>query len=205
MNGATRTVSGRLARAGGSGVVALAAVLACAPPVWAQTWSASTQPANGNIAGAAGTRIGWGYEIRNEDAANWLVLTAVGADAFQHGVAEVLFDLPIVAPSSSAARGFSGQDGLFALTWNNDAPIGFVNFGSFALSAEWWDGDPYAGGQWLKPAADVLLGYSAIVAVPELPPLAMLPLGLAMIALTRHRRQSRSALQQATADPVTWT
>lgn len=188
----THHVARRLSAArAGLGALALASLLLGAPAAWAQQWSAATMPLDGNIAGTAGARIGWGYQIDNQEATNWLVLTGLSADAVQHAVADSLFDLPIIAPGASAMTAYAGATGLYALTWDADAPVGFVNFGSFVLSAEWWDGDPLAGGQFLALADDISLNYSALVTqVPELPPAAMLLLGLA--ALQLRRRFSRA-------------
>ena len=41
------------------------------------------------------------------------------------------------------------------------APTGFVNEGSFGLSGQWWNGDPFNGGGLIATATDVALPYSA--------------------------------------------
>jgi hypothetical protein len=165
-------------------------VLAYAPAALAQTWAAATLPLDGNIAGTASQRIGWGYKIENLDTQKWLVLTGLAADAFQQSTVETLFDLPVLAPGTSASKSFSGgTDGLFALRWNVAATTGFVNTGNFELAAEWWNGDPLAGGQFVANAATVLLRYSAVVtAVPEASAASMLMLGIAAVALWKRSR-----------------
>jgi MYXO-CTERM domain-containing protein len=170
-------------------VLAGVATLAVAPAAWAQNWVAATLPADGNISGDAGQRIGWGYQINNPDATLWLVLTSVAADAFNQATAEVLFDLPVLAPGNAVSQPFAGADGLVALTWDALAAPGFVNSGVFELAAEWWSGDPLAGGAFVVAAPTLQLDYSAIVAtpVPEATPASMLLLGLAALALARRK------------------
>jgi hypothetical protein len=161
----------------------------------AQTWSAGTLPENGQIQGAPGTRIGWGYEIENADSSLWLVLTAISADALSQATGESLFDLPIVAPGAMVSVSFVGDQGLFALTWGAAAPIGFVNAGSFTLSAEWWNGDPLQGGGFVGLAADTSLPFSAtVVAVPEAPAACLLLCGLGVLALRQCARRGGGAV-----------
>ena len=169
-----------------AGLVALLGV----PVAWAQNWAAATLPADGNIGGAAGQRIGWGYQINNPEAALWLVMTSVTADAFNQAAGEALFDLPVLAPGGAVSQSFAGTDGLYALTWNAQAALGFVNSGVFELTAEWWNGDPLAGGAFVVAAPTLKLDYSAIVTtpVPEATPASMLLLGLASLAVARRLR-----------------
>lgn len=146
-------------------VLALAATLAlCAQTALAAPiWSAATLPGNGVVAGAAGSTVGWGYEIVNPEAALWLVLTGVSADVFEHGTPLALFDLPVIAPAASVSTPFDGVAGLYGLAWDADAPEGFSNLGNFVLTAEWWDGDPFAGGRLVEQADALSLAYSATV------------------------------------------
>jgi hypothetical protein len=55
---------------------------------------------------------------------------------------------------------------LFALTWAASAPTGFINSGLFTLSAEWWSGDPFAGGSFLQNALDETAAFTATVSQP---------------------------------------
>ena len=171
--------------------------LASAAPIWI----ASTLPGSGNISGVAGSTIGWGYEIANQDASLWLVLTSVSADAFQHAVGDALFDLPILAPGVGDSVAFDGSHGLFALTWDTDAQEGFVNFGNFVLRAEWWDGDPLAGGNFVATAPNKLLAYSALVADAPVGGTVPLPdtLVLSVSALALMAAQRRSTAGKAAA------
>jgi hypothetical protein len=173
-----------------------AALLFCMQSALAQPlWSAATAPLDGNIGGPAGSTIGWGYQIDNPDAALWLVLTGVSADPFLNATPLALFDLPVLAPGATLSRAFDGVNGLYGLIWGASAPVGFVNTGAFLLTAEWWSGDPLAGGVFVELAENATLEYSAIVTqqVPGELPEPALPLlmgaGLAAAALARRYRR----------------
>lgn len=174
-------------------VGALVAQVAFAVP----TWNASTLPADGNIDGAAGSTIGWGYSINNPDSTLWLVMTGVSANPFANAAPLAIFDLPVLIPGASLNVTFDGVSGLYGLSWDRGAPVGFVNFGDFLLTAEWFDGDPLAGGSLVETATDILLSYSATViqgsAIPE-PPMAALFVLAATILWRRRQRPSYSDL-----------
>src|SRR5215471_6058332 len=112
-------------------------------------WSFATIPASANIAGPAGSTVGWGYSITNPDASQWLVLSSVSADPFVQAMPLSIFDFPIVAPGITVSQPYNGASGLYQLTWNPGAAPGTTNSGTFVLSAEWWDGNPLAGGIFL--------------------------------------------------------
>jgi len=135
-------------------------------PAGAVPYSAALLPVDGNAAGPAGTTVGWGYAVTNTDTALWLVFTGLSADTFFYGTPEALFDVPIVAPGSALNNPYDGLNGLYALTWDSDAPEGFLNTGNFVLHAQWWDGDPLAGGRFVTEADDVQLEYTALVTPP---------------------------------------
>jgi hypothetical protein len=171
------------------------ALLFCMQSALAQPlWTAVTDPLDGNIGGPAGSTIGWGYEIANPDAALWLVLTGVSADPFLHGTPLALFDLPVLAPGLTLNQAFDGVNGLYGISWDASAPQGFVNSGAFLLTAEWWDGDPLAGGSFVELADNLSLDYSAIVTQQgpgELPEPALpllMGMGLAAALLARRYR-----------------
>jgi hypothetical protein len=175
-------------------IVHLLALLVCMQGAWAHPlWSAATMPASGHIAGEAGTTIGWGYQIGNEDTARWLVLSGISADVFEHASPLALFDLPILAPGASVAQAFDGVHGLYGLSWDSDTPDNFVNTGMFVLTAQWWDGDPLGGGALAGDAESLNLPYSALAApaqpVPE--PGAPLLMAAGMAALLTARRYRR--------------
>ena len=132
---------------------------------WADTFSFTLLPAD--VAGPAGSTVGWGYTISNESTTSWLVLTALSAGAFDQGSPASLFDFPTLTPEATVSVGFDPVNslGLYGLTWDASAPPGFVNTGFFSLAAEWWDGDPLAGGNFLSDAEESA-AYSATVTGP---------------------------------------
>src|SRR5687767_5006020 len=86
------------------------------------------------VMGAApGDTVGWGYEIINDDPANWLVISSFNSDAFQYGsLNDFIFDYPIVAPGATITMPYlAGLQGLAEFTWDVTAPAGFTNSGAF--------------------------------------------------------------------------
>lgn len=149
-------------------------------------WTLDLLPASGNVAGPAGSAVGWGYTITNLDSLNWLVLGGLTSDPFANGTPTLLFDFPIVAPGGTASVAYDGVTGLMELLWDVGAPMGFVNSGLFTASADWYDGDPFGGGNFLGAALDKNAAYSATVTVvPEPTTAVLLGLGLGGLALWR--------------------
>lgn len=140
----------------------------------------STLPVSGNVSGSAGATVGWGYSITNQSSSDWLVTTNLTADSFLNGTPTLLFDFPFIAPGQTAAESFNpaASSGLYEVTWDSSAPAGFVNVGNFALSAQWWTGNPIGDGVFIADAPDVNTSYSASVgpatAVPEPPGLVLI-------------------------------
>jgi hypothetical protein len=143
-------------------------------PVLGGTFTFDLMPAGGSISGAAGSTIGWGYSITNESTTDWLLTVGLSADSFADGTPSLLFDFPTIAPSGTVTVPFDGLAGigLYQFTWDAAAPVGGLNSGTFVLSAQWWDGVPYNGGNYLIDALDTRQTYRATVSeangiVPE--------------------------------------
>jgi hypothetical protein len=171
--------------------------LAASSAAWGDVYSFTADPAD--VAGPAGSTVGWGYTISNESATAWLVLTSLNAGTFDHGSPDSLFDFPTLAPDTSVSVSFDPTSlaGLYELTWDATAPAGFVNSGFFDLTAQWWDGDPLSGGSFLGDAPEESAAYSATVlgvtGVPE--PLMPWPVGLiaAVMFIQKARRRTDSS------------
>jgi len=120
-------------------------------------------PGDGSISGAPGATIGWGYTITNESSTDWLLATNLDADSFAYGLPTLLFDFPEVAPGATVTEFFDPTDmiGLYEDTINADAPDGSVDSGDFILSAQWYDGDPFNGGNFIADAIDSIAAYTA--------------------------------------------
>ena len=153
-------------------------------------WSFSVLPASGDISGAAGSTIGWGYIIGNPDPVNSLSLTSLIADSFSNGTPDgSVFDFPVVAPNSTITVPYNASTGtaLYALTWDSAAPVGSINSGTFVLSADWID----AGGGFLESAADQSATYSATVSAVPVPATVWL-FGLGLLGIVRRKATRRA-------------
>jgi hypothetical protein len=150
---------------------------------FADSYSFSLIPPSGNIQGAPGSTIGWGYSIANQSSSQWLETTLLNADLVQNATFDFsYFDLPILAPDTTVTVTFDtvAFTGLAALTWDASAPAGFTNSGNFYLSAQWLNGDPFGGGNFLAEA-DATAAYSATVSVATPEPSAVMTLATELI------------------------
>lgn len=162
-------------------------------------WSFDTIPAGGDVEGPPGSTVGWGYTLTNPDPESFLALTGLTHDPVANGAPLALFDFPIVPPLETLSVPYDGVNGLFQLTWDATAPVGFTNGGVFVLSADWYNGDPLAGGTLVEAAPDRNAPYSATVARPvSEPPLRLwLASGLAGVAALASGRRTRHACARA--------
>jgi hypothetical protein len=160
----------------------LLAICISAIPAMAADIYTFTVPAAENVSGPAGLSLtGWSYSIHNESNSLWLVTTGLSSGTFQHATPTLLFDFPDVAPGATVDVPYNPvtSSGLLQILWDTTVPSGFVNSGTFALSAQWWSGNPLNGGSMVSTAPGASESYSAsLTSVPE-PAMA----GLAGIAL----------------------
>ena len=146
-------------------------------------------PATGDISGPPGSTIGWGYTLTN-DTSNWLLTESLSADTFLNGTPDTFFDFPVLAPGTSVTVDFvPGVSGLYQLTWDSTAPIGFVNSGTFVLSSDYFNGDPSMGGIEIGPAPDLSAAYRATVSSSTtLEPSVVLLLSVGLLLLFGFKR-----------------
>lgn len=183
------------------GMVSVAVVLlgfGCGPAVsGASDWMFETIPADGSIAGPAGSTIGWGYATVNNSPDYWLYLFDISSSVeFPHAVAtKAPFDFPVLAPGESLNRPYDGQQGLVELTWNHNAPVGFSTSGMFEITAFWYNGDPFEGGDYVNAAIPITVPFTVSVVpepsvVPESSSVALALLGglAGRVGLRRRRR-----------------
>ena len=169
-------------------LVALCAILSMGnTSANASLWDFSTIPANGAVSGPPGSTVSWDYRISNNDPINWLVISRLGVDPFQHGVPNDAFNYPIIPPVILPGSIVFGR--LYEFTWDATAPVGFTNSGQFTLSAEFWDGDPFvSGSSFVALADDISKPYTAN-AVPVPPSIFLMASGLVGIWYLRRLRK----------------
>jgi hypothetical protein len=153
--------------------------------------------------GGVGSVTGWGYSIQNQSSSDWLVTTGLIAGAVFHATPQLLFDFPDVAPGATATVLYDPgppANGLYQLVWDANAPAGLVNSGSFTLEAQWWSGDPLAGGAFLATAPTVSEPYSTAT-TPEPAATGMLALSFLLFGAARAFRRRRGVCQSSVSSP----
>jgi hypothetical protein len=158
----------------------------------AELYDFSLLPPDGAVQGASGSTVGWGYTLHNESSSLWLITTDLNAGTFLEATPTLLFDFPILAPGASVTEKFdpASSTGLYQMTWDAAVRPGFVNTGNFTLDAQWWTGDPLAGGHFASDAPTASAGYTATVpgAAPEPGTIGLMALGLSgLLAVARRR------------------
>jgi hypothetical protein len=159
-----------------------------------------------DVSGAAGTTVGWGYSITNDSSTDYLDLSDIDASVFQHGTPDsspFLFSFPGLAPGATFTQSYDPVDdlGLFQLTWDADAPVGFTNTGTFGLYGAFCDpSDPFCvedgdvqGSDLAYAAYSATVNPSGVVTVPEPSSLLLLwaALGVLKSCLLYGNRRAR--------------
>jgi hypothetical protein len=158
-------------------------------------WTFGTLPVNGVVSGEAGSTVGWGYTLQNQSSTYWLYAYDFFSDSlFQNGTTSVLFDYPILAPGATVIVPYDGASGLANLTWNADAPIGYVNSGNLIVNGAWYDNDPFNGGQFVDLAGFRSSSYQASVVSATTPEpnaltIYLIASGMAGMGWLRRRRK----------------
>ncbi len=179
----------------------LAICLSTLPALAADIYSFSASPAEiGSGRGGLFTLTGWGYTLQNGSSSDWLVTTSLDASTFLYATPQTIFDFPDLAPGASVTVPYDPVTpaGLYQILWAGNAPAGFVNSGTFTLSAQWWSGNPTNGGTLIGPAASASQPYTAsltAVPEPETKSIVALPLLLLGVAgIFRRVKRSRVSL-----------
>jgi len=147
-------------------------------------------PLTGNVAGLPASTVGWGYSITNNSSTDWLLTTNMVSDSFLYGTPTLLFDFPEVAPGATVTESFDpvGLTGLYEDVLGASSPGGSTDSGNFVLSAQWYDGDPFNGGNYIADAPDTNAAYSATVtgsSAPEPASLFLIVSGLVAFGIVR--------------------
>lgn len=172
----------------------LATMFLAVLPVMAADIYTFTVPNAVTVSTLAGFTTGWGYSLHNDSTSLWLVTTDLSAGTFQHAIPDVLFDFPDIAPGATVTVPYNPVTGagLYQIVWDTDTPASFVNSGTFSLMAQWWNGDPVAGGSFVQNAPNASQPYSATV-TPEPATITLMALaGLLLVVLRAFRRRGEA-------------
>jgi len=154
------------------------------------TYTFDVIPPSGNVTGAPGATVGWGYSITNNSSSEHLVTTALNAGSFLFGTPLSLFDFPIVAPGGNVTENFIATTmGLYQETFFSNVPPGSSDTGVFTLSAEFC-GDP-TNPSTCSAASNAMAAYDANVSattVPEPPTLLSSGTGLFGLLVLMRRK-----------------
>jgi len=143
-------------------------------------WTINLLPSS-NLSTLPGGTVQWNYQLTNLSNTDTLVLNNLNAGVFQYGTPMSLFDFPIVAPLASA----TGV--LYQFILDSNAPVGFVNSGTFVLSADFYMGDPTHNGIYDTPAPDKTADYSVTVSDATVPEPGTLALSVTMLPMLGWR------------------
>ena len=180
----------------------LAICLSALPGLAADIYTFNVSPAE-NVSGPGGlfSLTGWGYTLQNQSSSDWLVTTSLDAGTFLYATPQVIFDHPHLAPGASVRVPYDPitPAGLYQILWDQNVPAGFVNSGTFTLSAQWWSADPTNGGTLIGTAPNTSQPYSAsLTAVPEPGSKSVVALSLLLLGVTGvFRRVRRSHVSRA--------
>jgi hypothetical protein len=145
-------------------------------------------PADGIVSGPAGSTLGWGYAITNNDPDHDLLIWGIDTSVFADGVPDTaIFDFPYIAAGTSVSVPYvPGVGGLFELAWNAGLPAGTTESGYVTLFGDLLDPADFSAFGPVELSAP----YTATVsrAVPEPGTVILLAGGLLGLATLRKRR-----------------